>query len=96
LHLIVLLGLSVAAMAFALGVVVLVQYIGDYTIAGYNPRQARGWTSLALTLLFTSAVQLVCLGILGEYLGRLFEEVKRRPTYLVRQRIGVNPPDIQD
>jgi len=92
LHLIVLLGLTVGALAFLIGVVVLVQYVGDYTILGYNPRQARGWTSLALTLLFSSAVQLFCLGILGEYLGRLFEEAKRRPVYLVRQRIGVEPP----
>jgi dolichol-phosphate mannosyltransferase len=94
LHLIMLLGMTVGAVAFVLGILVLVQYLGDYTIAGYNPRQARGWTSLALTLLFSSAVQLFCLGILGEYLGRLFEEAKRRPVYLVRQRIGVAPPDL--
>jgi glycosyltransferase involved in cell wall biosynthesis len=93
LHLIVILGLTVGAIAFLAGIVVLIQYIGDYTIFGYNPRQARGWTSLALTLLFSSAVQLFCLGILGEYMGRLFEEAKRRPVYLVRQRIGVDPPD---
>jgi dolichol-phosphate mannosyltransferase len=94
LHLIMLLGMTVGVIAFVIGVAVLVQYIGDYTIAGYNPRQARGWTSLVLTLLFSSAVQLFCLGILGEYLGRLFEEAKRRPVYLVRQRIGVAPPDL--
>jgi polyisoprenyl-phosphate glycosyltransferase len=94
LQLIMLLGMTVGALAFALGVVVLVQYLGDYTIAGYNPRQARGWTSLVLTLLFSSAVQLFCLGILGEYLGRLFEEAKRRPVYLVRRRIGVDPPEL--
>lgn len=94
LHLIMLLGMTVGVLAFALGIVVLVQYIGDYTIAGYNPRQARGWTSLALALLFSSAVQLFCLGILGEYLGRLFEEAKRRPIYVVRQRIGITQPDL--
>ena len=50
--------------------------------------------SIALTLLFSSAVQLLCLGILGEYMGRLFEEAKRRPVYVVRQRIGLAPPDL--
>ena len=94
LQLIMLLGMTAGFLAFALGVLVLVQYVGDYTIAGYNPRQARGWTSLALALLFSSAIQLFCLGILGEYLGRLFEEAKRRPVYLVRRRIGVDPPEL--
>ena len=94
LQLIMLLGMTVGVLAFLLGVLVLIQYLGDYTILGYNPRDATGWTSLALTLLFSSAVQLLCLGILGEYLGRLFEEVKRRPPYLVRRRIGVAPPEL--
>jgi dolichol-phosphate mannosyltransferase len=94
LQLIMLLGMTVGVLAFALGVLVLIQYVGDYTIAGYNPRQARGWTSLALALLFSSAVQLFCLGILGEYLGRLFEESKRRPIYLVQRRIGVDAPNL--
>ena len=93
LQLIMLLGMVVAVIAFALGVVVLAQYLGDFSIAGYNPRQARGWTSLVLILLFSSAVQLFCLGILGEYIGRLFDEAKRRPVYLVRRRIGIAPPD---
>jgi glycosyltransferase involved in cell wall biosynthesis len=96
LQLIMLLGMTVGAVAFLLGIAVLVQYFGDYTVAGYNPRQARGWTSLALALLFSSAVQLFCLGILGEYIGRLFEEAKRRPVYMVRKRIGVAPPDLPE
>jgi dolichol-phosphate mannosyltransferase len=84
----------VGAIAVALGMLVLVQYVGNVTITGYNPRQSRGWTSLILTLLFSSAVQLFCLGILGEYIGRLFEETKRRPMYLVRKRIGVAEPEL--
>lgn len=94
LQLIMILGMTVGVLAFLIGILVLVQYIGDYTIFGYNPRAARGWTSLALTLLFSSAVQLFCLGILGEYLGRLFEETKRRPAYLVKRRIGIAAPDL--
>ena len=92
LQLIMLLGMTVGVLAFALGILVLVQYLGNYTVLGYNPRHSRGWTSLALTLLFSSAVQLFCLGILGEYIGRLFDEAKRRPVYLVRHRIGIAAP----
>lgn len=87
---IMLLGFFVGTVAVALGLVVLAQYIGNFPILGYNPREARGWTSLILVLLFSSAVQLFCLGILGEYLGRLFEETKRRPVYLVKKRIGIS------
>ena len=90
------LGFAVGAIALGLGLLVLVQYIGDFAIIGYNPRQARGWTSLILVLLFSAAVQLFCLGILGEYMGRLFEETKRRPIYLVKKRIGVEPPAFDD
>jgi len=87
------LGIFVGTIAVALGIVVLVQYLGDVTLAGYNPRQSRGWTSLILTLLFSSAVQLFCIGILGEYIGRLFEETKRRPMYLVKKRVGLAKPE---
>jgi polyisoprenyl-phosphate glycosyltransferase len=89
---IMLMGFIVALMAIGLGLVVLAQYIWNFGIWGYNPRHAQGWTSLILVLLFSSAVQLFCLGILGVYLGRLFEETKRRPVYLVKKRIGVAEP----
>ena len=47
-----------------------------------------GWTGLFIALLFLSGVQFVFIGILGEYLGRIYAEVKRRPLYLVKNRLG--------
>jgi len=49
---------------------------------------ARGWASLFVAVLFMGGVQLVSLGILGEYLGRIYTEVKRRPLYVVQERLG--------
>jgi hypothetical protein len=43
----------------------------------------RGWASLACLVLMMSAVQLLSLGIIGEYLARIFQEVKGRPTFLI-------------
>jgi polyisoprenyl-phosphate glycosyltransferase len=50
-----------------------------------------GWTSLVIINIFFSSIVLVCLGFVGEYVGRIFEEVKRRPLYLVRRKIDDVP-----
>ena len=47
-----------------------------------------GWTAIFITILFLGGVQLVLVGVLGEYLGRIYGEVKRRPLYLVKERLG--------
>ena len=48
-----------------------------------------GYASLIVSIMFFAGVQLMSLGIMGEYIGRIFAEVKRRPLYLVSERIGV-------
>lgn len=48
-----------------------------------------GYASIIVAILFFSGINLVGLGILGEYLGRIFIEVKRRPLYVVRDTLGV-------
>ena len=47
-----------------------------------------GWATLVASLMFFSGVQLLSIGILGEYVGRIFDEVKHRPVYIVSQQLG--------
>jgi len=53
----------------------------------------RGWTSSLIAVLFIGGVQLICLGIIGEYVGRIYGESKRRPLYFVRERLGFSEQD---
>lgn len=48
-----------------------------------------GFASLIVSIMFLSGVQLLSLGVLGEYIGRIFSEVKRRPLYLVSEKVGL-------
>ncbi len=74
------LGFVVSAFSFFYIVVVLV-----LKIRGVN---VTGWTTLMFFILFLGGVQLIVVGVLGEYVGRIYEEVKRRPLYLVAEIVG--------
>ncbi len=52
-----------------------------------------GWTTLMVFILFLGGVQLILIGVLGEYLGRVYDEIKRRPLYLVDEEVGGKPAD---
>lgn len=70
-------GLSV----LGIGVVLLERYFGVLGLV-------KGWSSTVIAVLFIGGVQLVCMGIIGEYVGRIYGESKRRPLYVVRERMG--------
>ncbi len=54
----------------------------------FTDRTVIGWTSVIVAILFIGGVQLITLGVIGEYIGRIYEEVKHRPLYLVAETVG--------
>ncbi len=74
-------GFVVSMCSFIYGIVIVIQHLlYDNAVAG--------WPTIVTILLFFSGINLLSLGIVGEYIARIFQEVKHRPVYLVRQSLG--------
>ncbi len=79
------LGLVVSAFAFFYAVVFTVKTL----LWGVD---LPGFPTLIISVMFFAGVQLISLGVMGEYLGRVYEEVKGRPLFIVADRVGVSEP----
>src|SRR5437764_2551120 len=81
LQLATLLGFLISTVAFvAIPVVIVLRIVGSYL---------PGFSSVTLAVLLLGGIQLIAIGIIGEYVGRIYDEVKGRPLYLVRSRLNV-------
>ena len=76
-----LIGLLLSALALGYGAWVVV----DYFVSGIA---VPGYATIVVGMMFFSGIQLLSIGVLAEYVGRIYEEVKQRPTYLISQRSG--------
>lgn len=75
-------GLLMAFTSFCFGLWLLTRYFFfDYTVAG--------WTSVMVSLYFLSGILLVGMGVLGIYIGRIFNQVKQRPLYIIKGRTSI-------
>lgn len=79
LRLIASLGAMIVILSICAAIYVLVSYLLD--------RLAPGWSSLLLSIWFTGGVQLLSIGILGEYIGKIYKETKQRPRYIVEEEV---------
>jgi dolichol-phosphate mannosyltransferase len=89
LHLVTYLGLGTVAVALGLAVWVVVDAL-------FNRATPRGWASTMVAVLFMGAVQLMSMGIIGEYIRRIFLEAKGRPTYVTREIQKASAPHTRD
>jgi glycosyltransferase involved in cell wall biosynthesis len=77
LKLILYLGVITSVISFFLILIALLTFLFGQTV--------RGWTSMQISILFFSGIQLFSLGLIGQYLGRIFDEVRNRPYYIVEE-----------
>ena len=78
---------SHVGLALSIGSVILILYIAYAWAAGHN---IPGWTSLMLVVVIIGAVQMFVLALMGEYIGRLYNEAKKRPLYIVQEVAGAH------
>jgi dolichol-phosphate mannosyltransferase len=85
LQLATLLGFLISTLAFiAIPIVIVLRILGSYL---------PGFSSLTIAVLLLGGIQLIAIGIIGEYVGRIYDEVKGRPLYLVRSRVNIPDED---
>jgi glycosyltransferase involved in cell wall biosynthesis len=82
------LGLLLAAASCAWGVFVLAWRLLGFEVLGHSARDLPGWAGFVLLMILFGSVQLVLLGVLGEYVGRIYEETKGRPRWVVEETRG--------
>ena len=75
-------GAVVSLISFALGVRLLL-----FAVTGRLPN-VPGWASLMVATLFLGGVQLISIGVLGQYIARVYDEVKSRPQYVIQRQVG--------
>lgn len=83
------LGFLVSCIAFGLAVF---YFISFFTM---GKRAGTGFTTIIICVLFLGGVQLITIGILGEYIGRIYEEIKQRPLYVVAEKVGLDECEVQ-
>jgi dolichol-phosphate mannosyltransferase len=84
-------GLSLGLLMLVLAVLEMI-YVLSFWVTGNQQHLASGWSSLMFVLLVVSGILMILLGFIGIYVGFIFQEVKRRPIYLVRQQMsGARP-----
>lgn len=82
-------GLIISLLSFVGFLGFFILSVFDLRVFGHSPRESPGQTTIVLSILFLGGVQLISLGVIGEYLGRIYDEVKQRPQYVVKDSTGL-------
>jgi dolichol-phosphate mannosyltransferase len=83
-------GLGIATSFISLAGILYVLFLRLFT-----DTWAPGWTTMMLAILFIGGIQMVLIGIIGEYLGRIYKEIKGRPLYIASEYVGFSDSDVK-
>ena len=81
------LGFMIAVPSFLVGIFFIFHRLVGFKLFGHSPEETPGTATLAVGMYFLGGVMLIILGILGEYIGRIYVEVKRRPFFVIDEVI---------
>ena len=80
---VVLVGVIFAGFGFVMALATFIQHFVEASLPS-------GWTTIVILLSIFSGIQLIFLGVVGEYIGEIFDEVKARPHYIVEEKVNIN------
>lgn len=83
-------GLVISAFSFLFALYNFIQRIFVDFFMQYNFKLVPGFATTIIAIFFLGGVQLICLGVIGEYIGRIYDEVKRRPLWVVKRAMGIS------
>lgn len=81
-------SLGSVSILIALGLILWILYLQIFA----HDHVVQGWSSTIITILFLGGIQLLTIGILGEYIGNIFDETKNRPEYIIQEKINFDEP----
>jgi len=83
---------SLLVAVLAAGFILIWKIIG-FQLFGQYPSAVPGWTSLVCLVLFLNGIQFLILGVMGEFIGRIYNEAKQRPRWIIREACGLDLSD---
>jgi glycosyltransferase involved in cell wall biosynthesis len=72
-------------LGFITALIAMTMFVRTIWVRYFTEDYVKGWSSLMVSLLFLGGVQLICIGVLGEYLGRVLDNVKGRPPFVIKE-----------
>lgn len=82
-------GVALCGCSIMLATTLAAWWLSSVVVAGIHPSGAVGWTSIVCLILLLAGIQMLMIGIVGEYIARIFDEVKARPAWVIARTVNV-------
>jgi polyisoprenyl-phosphate glycosyltransferase len=82
-------GFASLALSLVATVFIVTWKVLGFRLFGHYPSAVPGWTSLVCLMLFLNGIQFLIMGIMGEFIGRIYNETKQRPRWIIRKTLGI-------